>query len=63
MLGIKSVVMWVREKQKQTGDVTGRPPKLNPGSLAFPKICFAISQSNMRFENEMIVPGEEMGVG
>lgn len=38
--------------------------KLNPESLAFPKISLAISQPyNMRFENEMILPGEEMGVG
>lgn len=64
MLGIKRAFPLVGErKAKQKENIIDHQLKLNPESLAFPKVRFAISQNKVRFENEMTVPGEEAGVG
>ena len=55
-------LLWVKEKLKKK-EVIGHQRKFKPESTEFSKILFTISQRNMRFEYEMIVPGEEMGVG
>ena len=56
-------LLWVKEKLKKKKEVIGHQRKFKPESTEFSKILFTISQRNMRFENEMILPGEEMGVG
>ena len=62
--GIKSASPVVGErKAKEKKDVIGHQLKFKPEIIEYSKILFTISQRNMRFENEMIVPGEEMGVG
>ena len=62
-LGIKSASPVVGERKAKEKKVIGHQLKFKAESIEFSEILFTISQRNMRFENEMIVPGEEMGVG